>query len=128
MFVGDLLTPSSSETNYNVDYNDETVNSSIRFENSTQNAIIGGISAVNFASIEGAYSKATIVSPQYVGGISAINYGSIVSVRFTGFIKANKFAGGIVGENTKLSSSAVAGSITFGIVEICDDKVHFEKL
>lgn len=127
VFVGDLLTPSSSETNYNVDYNDETVNSSIRFENSTQNAIIGGISAVNFASIEGAYSKATIVSPQYVGGISAINYGSIVSVRFTGFIKANKFAGGIVGENTKLFSSAVAGSITFGIVEICDDKVHFEN-
>ncbi len=119
-FSGDLLTPSTAEVSYNVDYNDETINSSIYLTSTSQNTYIGGICAVNRNIINGAYSSAVISAPANVGGICADNYASILSVRFTGFIKANKNVGGVAGVNNN-------GTITFGIVEICDDKVHFEN-
>lgn len=117
-FVGDLLTPSDSEISYNIEYNDATVNSSIYLVSTKENTILGGVCAVNYSEIDGAYSTAMLFAPKNVGGIAGINYSKLTDVRFTGFIKSNELVGGIAGTNNN-------GVITFAIVEICDDRIHF---
>ncbi len=121
-YVGDSLEASGSDIDFNVNFNDETLNSSIMLSANSQNVVLGGISAINSGSIDGAYSSARIQNITNVGGIVGINTGSIFSVRFTGFITANSLAGGIAGENRE------NGSIIFGIVEITDDMLHFTDL
>ena len=121
-YVGDTLGGSGGDFEFNIDYNDETLNSSITLIANSTNAWLGGITAVNNSTLSGVYSSATVKNIANVGGIVAVNKSTISSVRFTGFVQGNQRVGGIAGEN------AQNASIEFGIVEICDDKVHFTNL
>ena len=121
-YVGDNTLESSTPFNYNVDFNDENLNSSITIVANNENALLGGIVARNSGKIENIYSNANLENISNLGGISAENSGEIFSARFTGYLKGNNNVGGIVGTNEQ------SGSVVFGIVEICDDKVHFSNL
>ncbi len=121
-YVGDMLGGSGSDYEFNIDFNDESLNSSITLTANSSKVMLGGIVAVNDKDIQGVYSMATIRNYSNVGGIVALNNGAINSARFTGVIEANEKAGGIAGEN------AQNATIVFGIVEICDDEVHFKNL
>ena len=121
-YVGDSTLESATPFNYNVDFNDENINSSISIVGNSVNAVLGGIVASNSGTIKNVYSHARLENISNLGGITAENNGAIFSARFTGFLKGNNNVGGIAGTN------AQNASIVFGVVEICDDKVHFENL
>ena len=120
-YVGDLLNAQSGDIQINVDYNDEAVNSSIYLTSNFDNVYLGGVVALNDSVIDGVYSKATLSNLSNIGGVISVNNGNAKNLRFTGSIKGNNSVGGIAGQN------ALNGTITFGIVEICDDLVHFSN-